>query len=219
MRNQMLKQLANFAAAFKLPFKLRYAVAAGLLAAAPAWAVDPDAAAAALSEGSDAAIMELNRERQYGGLDDAAALRIIRAHISPLFNFERLTQRAMGKYWRRTTDGERADLTAAFRGLLETTYAKLIAQYSGQEVEILDSRARPGNKAGVALRVSDGARAVTMEYEFTADESGAALVTDIKVEGISWLANYRRQFAGVLRRDGVDGLLEKLRELNAKNRQ
>lgn len=196
--------------------RVRTAAAAALamlaLTAAPAFAGQE--VAETLIQRSDAIIAQLAELRQNDALDNDAALHLIQMEMSPLFDFERLTKRAMGKYWRRTEPPTREAIVAAFRELLERTYAKVLAQYSGQQVELLSVAGLPDDELSVVLTVSDGSKSAEVEYVYAPADAGY-LIGDIKVEGISLVANYRRQFASVIRQDGAEALVDKLHELAA----
>ena len=194
------------------------ALAAGLaalaLALSPAQVQAEPALEATLIERSDKIIVQLAELQETGALDNAAALRVIQAEMSPLLDFEQLTKQAMGKYWRRTDEGARRQIVAAFRELLEKTYAKVVAQYSGQQVEPLGVKPLPGDKFSVVLKIRGGGKSAEVDYIFSAVD-GEYLIGDIKVEGISLVANYRRQFASVIKKEGTDALVGKLQQLAA----
>ncbi len=157
-------------------------------------------------------IAGLQQLRADGELTQQAALALMQEHASPKLDFAKLTQRATGKHWRKADDDARAKLQAAFRQLLENTYAKLLSGYGGQEVRLAEAKARANGGASVVLEVQ-GARTALITYICYQTEDGDYAVSDIKVEGISLVANYRRQFGAVIKKSGIEGLVSKLQEL------
>ncbi len=194
------------------------AIAFALSATATVAAAEPDVQAVAddLVSRHDRIVESLGALRAGGGLTDAAALKIIREHASPKMDFEQLTKRAAGKHWRKAKGEERARLRKAFRALLENTYAKVLTGYSGQRVRLVSARAREGGGVSALLEVSGG-KSAEIEYVFAENKnSGEQLIADIKVEGISLVANYRRQFARVVKKSGIEGLVAEVEKIAAE---
>ena len=194
------------------------AAAAVLLSAALAFSaaaqLQPEEVAKDLAEHNNAMVAGLKELRESDNLTQQAALELMQEHASPKLDFAKLTQRAMGKHWRKADDAAREKLQAAFRQLLENTYAKLLSGYGGQEVKLLSSAARANGGASVVLEVQGG-RTAMIEYVCREEGEDDYAVEDIKVEGISLVANYRRQFGAVIKKSGIDGLVTKLQEMAA----
>ena len=177
----------------------------------------PDAQALAddLVKRSDAVIEKLSEQAAGDGITDSFALQLIQQEMSPLLDFHRLTKRAMGKYWRKTDEETRERVVKSFRQLLENTYAKVLSRYSGQRAELVSYKPLPSGDISVVLGVSDGEKTTNMEYLYVENGEGDFLVGEVKIEGISLVANYRRQFAGLIKSGGADGLADKLQQMAA----
>ena len=186
----------------------------------PAQADKADDVSRMLMKRSNAVIAKLSALRSEENLNNQTALKIIQAEMSPLLDFGQLTKRAMGKHWRKASDLERSDVTEAFRDLLESTYAKVLAKYSGQKVALVDAALLGSSgKVSVVLEVrGEDGPAAEIDYIFSPTDDGY-LIGDIKVEGISLVANYRRQFASEISDTGIEGLVAKLRKLAEKKIQ
>ena len=137
--------------------------------------------------------------------------------VVPHFDFERITESAMGRFWRRATPEQRRELTRQFQELLIRTYAKALLAYSGQKIRYLP--VRPGgspNVATVATLVREaGSPPVAIDYSLYR-RNGDWKVYDIAIDHVSLVANYRSSFASQIRERGIDGLIQRLREMNAK---
>lgn len=179
-------------------------------------AADPQETAKELAARKDAVVRELKNLQSAGNLSAEAALLLIQKEMSPIIDFDKLASQATGKYWRRAKETEKAEIAAAFQTLMEATYAKILAQYSDQSVKILSSKLREDGKTEVAVEISGGQRTVNVDYIFHELESGEMRIIDIKVEGVSLLSNYRRQFAGIIKKAGTAGLAAALKKLAAK---
>ena len=179
-------------------------------------AADPQETAKDLAARTDAIVRELQILRGSGDLSTAAARALIQKEMSPIIDFRKFAGQAVGKHWRRTPDGEKAEITAAFQILIENTYAKVLAQYSNQAAQVVESKLRGDGKTQVGVKISDGRRTVGVDYIFHEIENGGMRIIDIKVEGVSLLANYRRQFSAIIKKSGTTGLAHALRQLAAR---
>lgn len=201
---------------FFITFFAFFALAAGvLLAFSPSVALaaaDADALASDIQARNDRIIDQLSAAKSAGDLTPAIALKIIQTEMSPILNFQKITRRAMGKFWKKTSDEEKVRIAAAFQNLLEHTYANVLTKYKNQKVKILGAKTLADGDLSVLVEVR-GDAPVMIEYVFSVADNGAHLVSDIKVEKISLIGNYRRQFKSLISAGGVEGLLKKLEEL------
>ena len=180
---------------------------------------DDEAAEAALLETltalvqqvTDNTVGELSKLREAEELTPEAARSVIQKAASPHLDFAALSRGALGKHWRKASEEERMRVAELFRGILEKTYAKALSTYAGQSAEILGSSSLSEKKKSVEVEVSSGEQTAKIEYVFSrSSEDGEWRVADVKVEGVSLLASYRRQFSGIVRKEGIGGLIGKL---------
>ena len=134
----------------------------------------------------------------------------------PHFNFNSMTQLAMGQNWKSATPEQRKQLVDAFRTLLVRTYASALAAYSEQKFDYRPLRAKPTDTdVTVQVRViQPGAQPVPLDYSMEKTPSGWK-VYDVIVGGVSLVANYRSEFSAVVRNSGIDALIK---DLQTKNR-
>jgi len=146
----------------------------------------------------------------------AKLIEIIDSRVLPHFNFASMTALAMGQNWRAATPEQKKDLTDAFRTLLVRTYASALAAYSEQKFDFRPLRAKPTDTdVTVQVRViQPGQQPVPIDYAMEKTAAGWK-VYDVMVGGVSLVANYRTEFASVVRGSGIDGLI---RDLQAKNK-
>ena len=200
---------------------LTAALALALAPMSPAWAQDAEADEAALleklkglvNEVSGTAVERLSALREADELSPEAARDVIREVASPHFNFAGLARGALGKHWRKADEEQRKQVAELFRGVLEKAYAKALSTYAGQVAETVGAAALSEDKISVEVKVSAGETDARIDYIFSpSKDDGEWLVSDVKVEGISLSRNYRKQFSGIIRKEGVEGLIEKLTE-------
>lgn len=187
-------------------------VRAGLLAAViltvPAHA-DFAAKEKEIVEASQATLTRLVKLRDSSNLSPENTLKVIQEEISPSFDFKLLAQSMLGKYWSKATDHQQAEVCELFQKLLEKTYAVSLAKFSNQSFTHRPSKAR-GNKGTVAMSVASKGKTVRIDYLLT-ESDGVWNITDMRIEKVSLLGNYRRQFASIVRKDGIDKLINLLR--------
>jgi len=145
----------------------------------------------------------------------AKLIEVIDAKVLPHFNFAAMTALAMGQSWRAATPEQKKDLIDAFRTLLVRTYASALAAYSEQKFDFRPLRAKPTDTdVTVQVRViQPGQQPVPIDYAMEKTATGWK-VYDVMVGGVSLVANYRTEFASVVRSSGIDGLIKDLRTKN-----
>ena len=92
---------------------------------------------------ADHVLDEVLKNKQRLKKNTGGIYQLVQEKILPHFDFMRMSQSAMGRYWRTATDDQRERLTREFQELLVRTYATALLNYSGQDVEYLPVRMRP----------------------------------------------------------------------------
>jgi phospholipid transport system substrate-binding protein len=146
--------------------------------------------------------------------------QLVHEKLVPKFDFERITQSAMGVHWRKATPEQRQQLIGEFRQLLVRTYAKALLNYSGQQIRYLPlSPGRTPDDVTVQTQVAEGGGPVIpIDYRLYL-QGGTWKVYDLVIDGVSLVANYRTSFAAEVGRGGVEGLIRTLQSRNADDRQ
>ena len=156
------------------------------------------------------------RDKEIKAGNRAKLISLIDAKVLPHFNFEAMTQLAMGQSWRKAAPEQKRRLVGEFKTLLGRTYASALAAYSDQQFDFRPLRARP-NDTDVTVQVrvlQQGAQPVPIDYSMEKTPAGWK-VYDVMVGGVSLVANYRTEFNNVVRDSGVEGLIK---SLDSKNR-
>ena len=161
------------------------------------------------------AIIRQDKDVQAGSPSKVADL--VETRILPLFDFARMTQVAVARNWRLATPEQQKSLTGEFKTLLVRTYSTALSNYRDQVIEFKRLRAAPGDTEVTVKSVMKqaGTDPLSMDYDMEKTAAGWK-VYDIKIDGVSLIANYRETFAARVRDGGVDGLIKSLTE---KNRQ
>jgi phospholipid transport system substrate-binding protein len=185
-------------------------VALGLASAPviPASAESPDQV---IQETSDLVLQALNENREtfrqdpdelYATIDDILLPRFDRMYSGGL---------VMGKYWRRATPEQRERFINALYHTLLRTYADGILDYRGDQLEVLPVEGDISDgKAVVETRVTLDTGVVTpVNYRMRLSD-GKWKTYDLIIEGISYVSNYRSQYAEEFRAKGIETVIEEL---------
>ncbi len=154
-------------------------------------------------------VVKQDKELQAG--NKVKLLALVDAKVLPHFNFQRMTQLSVGKYWRRASDEQKKALVKEFRSMLVRTYTKAFTGYRDQLITVRPAKMVAGDTE-VTIRTSitkPGAPAVSVNYEL--EKSGDSWkVFDLSIEGAGLVQTYRSTFAKEIEDHGIDGLISSL---------
>lgn len=134
----------------------------------------------------------------------------IRKVVAGRFDYREMSRRSLGQPWNDISSTEQADFTELFRELMERSYGNRLAEYKGQTVEFADAEYKR-DKARVQTKVVDVNKETPVEYRLHQTEGGWQ-VYDIRIEGVSLVSTFRKDFDSQLQRDGFKGLMETLKK-------
>jgi len=138
----------------------------------------------------------------------------IRKQVEGRFDYREMARRSVGKAWKKQSAEQQAEFTETFRQLLERSYGNRLSEYHGQVVEF-DNAEFKKNKARVKSRVIDSNKVTPVFYRLH-KRDGTWQVYDIKIEGVSLVGTFRKDFKGPLKKTGFDGLLKTLQDKVAR---
>jgi phospholipid transport system substrate-binding protein len=156
---------------------------------------------------------QLDGHRDYyeANLDELYSL--IDAVLLPHFDTRYAGRLVMGNHWKSASSDQRTEFVEAFYDFLLRSYAKGVLQFDQNRIEILPSGGELKEKRAVVktqMRLDDGT-IVPVNYSLRRSSTGWR-VYDIRIEGISYVQNYRNQFNAEIRANGVDSVIARLRE-------
>jgi phospholipid transport system substrate-binding protein len=147
--------------------------------------------------------------------DDKALFQLVREVVFPRIDRERTAQWVLGANWRTATPAQREQFVNEFSDLLLRTYGTALRQYDSETLNYLPEQA-PAGADRVTVRTEiirpDGPK-VSVDYQLT-NRSGEWKVYDVIIENVSMVVTYRSEYAAIIKRDGMDGLLKQLSERN-----
>jgi phospholipid transport system substrate-binding protein len=174
--------------------------------------VPPDALARSVTD-EVLAIVRADKDLQGGNPQKVAQL--VEAKVLPHFNFERMTQLAVGRNWRQANAEQQKALIDEFRMLLVRTYTAAFSQYRNQSVDYRPLHMAAGDTDVVVKSLIKQPSGQPVGIDYSMEKLGTAWkVYDVKIEGISLVENYRNTFNSEIQKSGVDGLIKVLSDKN-----
>lgn len=149
-------------------------------------------------------------EKATSGSGLAASLRPI---LLKSISFDAMTRRAVGPGWREFTEDQKKKATQLFTTLIIRSYSskftigedpvityKTATEPAPGRVEIPTTLLYKGSKYNVTYRL---------------EKSEGWRITDVVIEGVSLIANYRTQFDAQFKKDGAAGVIAALTQAEA----
>ena len=148
--------------------------------------------------------------------DVQKVIALVDAKVMPYVNFQRMTSSAVGRYWRQATPEQQKRLQEEFKILLVRTYSGALAQVQDQTVEIKPIREAPTDKE-VVVKTEIRGRGDPVQLDYRLEQTaGGWKIYDVNVLGVWLVENYRNTFSQEIGANGIDGLISKLADRNAK---
>lgn len=189
-------------------------IAALPLLALQAAAEAPVAAVSAVSEVQNTINEVVEIAQKFSGKEQTKARRAkLREVINPRFDFEEMAKRSLGANWMQINAEQQGQFREVFSELLARTYLSKIETVKPGMVK-MDGEKLDFPRSVVRTLVTSKGDVFPIEYRLYSQDGGWK-VYDVVIENIGLVANYRNEFAGIMRKDGFDGLLQKLKDKNA----
>lgn len=161
------------------------------------------------------AVLKQDKDIQNGNLNKI--YQLVEAKILPNFDFNRMTQLAVGKNWPRASAQQKQALVTEFRNLLVRTYATSLTAFSNQSIDFKPLVMKPDDD-DVTVRSEirqPGGQPLPIDYSMYKTAFGWK-VYDVSIDGVSLVTNYRASFASEVRQGGIDGLIKSLAAKSAR---
>lgn len=195
----------------------RFALALTLILMAPASLSQEVAPDALLRSVTQEVIGQIKRDAQLRSGDPVKVAALVQAKVLPLFDFNRMTQIAMGSNWRLASPAQQLALVTEFKKLLVRTYSAALMKYRDEVIEVRPLRVAQGDaEATVKCDVKrTGKEQMSLDYDMEKTPAGWRIY-NIRVAGVSLVLTYREFFAEKIRAGGVEGLIKSLSDMNRK---
>jgi len=120
----------------------------------------------------------------------------------------------LGRYWRQASVSQQDGFSKQFELLLVRTYSNALAEFQDETVDFLPILDRSDTKVAVRSTINRSVGpAVPITYRMH-KVGDSWKVYDVAIEGVSLVINYRSSFAQEIKRNGIDGLIQRLAKKN-----
>jgi phospholipid transport system substrate-binding protein len=134
--------------------------------------------------------------------------------VGQMLNFDKLCKDSLGTHWAERTPAEQEDFSKTLRALIEKNIVKRLKK-TKENLITYESETVNGNSAKVVTIVKDGKgpRAAEIEIAYIMIKKGNKwMVVDMKTDGVSLVSNYRSQFNKLIKKDGWDAMMKKMKD-------
>jgi phospholipid transport system substrate-binding protein len=142
-------------------------------------------------------------------LDTESRRDRMREVIDKRFDFRAMSQRTLATNWNKTTDEEKEKFVDLFSQLIENSYVGKIDSYTNERVDYPGEKVS-GRKAVVETLIITSSADIPVDYRLY-QKGDQWLVYDVIIEGVSLISNYRSSYQEIMKKEGFDGLLAKMR--------
>lgn len=170
---------------------------------------------------ADEILAEIKAHRDLYAKDYAKLYKMADEKVLPHFDFRRMAQWVLGRFWKEATPEQRDRFVAEFRDLLVRTYSQALLNYKDEQLIYLPVQRKPDDTEVLVkteVKQASGQPNIPIHYSFYKNKDGAWKVYDVTIEGVSLVTNYRSVYAGKIRDKGMDALIAELAENNKQSR-
>jgi len=142
-------------------------------------------------------------------MDKATRRSAMEAIIDERFDFRAMSQRTLATNWKKASDAEKQEFTDLFKQLIQSSYVGKLEAYTNETVEYVAEKAK-GRKALVETMIKTASADIPLNYKMYSKD-GNWLVYDVIIEGVSLISNYRSSYQTIVKQEGFDGLMAKMK--------
>jgi phospholipid transport system substrate-binding protein len=117
------------------------------------------------------------------------------------FDLSSISRFVLGPYWRGASEAERQQFKDLLEAHLVRFYGQRLAEYHGEGLRVLGSRAEPEGAIVSSEIVRPQGPPIKVDWRLTT-RNGVYKITDVTVDGVSMALTQRSEFAGLIQRNG-----------------
>ncbi|MDP8080185.1 phospholipid-binding protein MlaC [Phocoenobacter skyensis] len=145
---------------------------------------------------------------------------IVRNDLIPYVHVKYAGLLVLGKYLKKANAQQRNDFFDVFGQFIEQSYAQVLTQYTNQKIEIEKPKSVE-NKVVVSIRVnilaSNNNEPIKLDFKWRKNsKTGEWQAYDMSAEGVSMVATKQNEWSGILRKNGIDALIQRISKSTQK---
>jgi len=169
-------------------------------------------------ETADTLAARIEGRQEQLAANPAELYRLVDEVFLPVFDTDYAGRLVLGKHWRTATPAQRKEFIDSFYDFLLRSYARYVLRFEKDRVRILATPAAPADPKRTVVRtemqLEDGTK-IPVHYSLHQTAAGWRAF-DVRIEGISYVQNYRNQFNAEIGAKGIDAVIARLKADTAK---
>jgi phospholipid transport system substrate-binding protein len=137
--------------------------------------------------------------------------RLLEPVVTGTFLSPYMASVSVGRHWKTLTQEQQRQFKEIYAEWLIASYAKNFHTYAGERFEIMNQSQMTGGAAVLSKLLNSKGKETEFDYRLRLTEDTWRIV-DIRISGVSQLANTRAQFVSVLDQKGFDELVASLKQ-------
>jgi phospholipid transport system substrate-binding protein len=144
---------------------------------------------------------------------NAASDESVSKAVDGMLDYGTIARKSLGANWDKLTDAQRQDFQSVLTQLVRRAYQRDLRKTLGYEVTVGEaSPVADGSLVKTVARNRKNAREEPIDIDYVVrDNGGSWIVTDIITDGSSLVGNYQNQFGQIIRKNGFDELMRRMR--------
>ena len=133
------------------------------------------------------------------------------------FNFQEIARRSVGVGWEKFSERQQEEFISVLSKVFLRFYIEKIDQVSRQLVSIEGESVNPGailTTAVVKTNIQQTDGLVSVDYRLLNSGNGWQII-DLIIEQVGMVSNYRNEFPSIIRTEGIDALIARLKQKQA----
>ena len=156
---------------------------------------------------------QLKGRQDYYNENTAELYELVRELLLPGFDLQYASKLVLGRqHWTAASEAQRDQFIEAFYGFLVRTYAKGLLGFdqSNMTVQPEAKYSKDKRKALVMTTLAlENGDAVNINYALRESDNGWKMY-DVRIDGVSYIQNYRSQFDAEITDRGIDAVIRRL---------
>jgi len=153
----------------------------------------------------------IKKERQLIEVDPELLRTVMEEELLPYVDYSFSALKVLGKYYKKVPREKIPEYISVFRSYLITTYALAMAYYDGQNVEFQPARDVTDERTVTVRAVvkEPGRPDINLAFKLRkSSKTNEWKAYDMVAEGISLLSSKQSEFQSILRKDGIQKVID-----------
>ncbi len=132
--------------------------------------------------------------------------------VDPVMEFDKLSEAALQKHWSGLQPEQRAEFVQLFRELVFRSYLKRVRSANEEYSVVFEDEEPRGRKAAVVTAIAKTKVEIELRFHLETTDGKKWTASDVVIDEVSLVENYREQFNKIIAKDGWAGLIAKMKK-------